>query len=261
MTVPENPRGARVEVKEVDGPSADNSLRPVRSWSYEVFEALCILTGAVICVELGYRAAVVLGSRMNEPWVVLGVLVIVLLGMVAADVATGFTHFLADTVGDANTPILGPTLIQTFREHHATPMAMVEHHFVETNGGAAVTLLPVLLGIRLLTPVTSSAWASVFLAVFTACCMAVNQFHKWAHARTAPQFVRFLQRHRIVINPDDHARHHRAPHEIYYCILFGWLNATLDRLGFFTGITRVMRRLRIPLHQDASVENDYREEK
>jgi hypothetical protein len=59
------------------------------------------------------------------------------LGVLSADLLTGVIHWACDTWGDEETPLLGPGLIYSFREHHRDPLAMLDHDWVEVNGHAA----------------------------------------------------------------------------------------------------------------------------
>ena len=66
-----------------------------------------------------------------------------------------------------------------------------------------------------------------------------NQIHRWAHEK-APNWVRFLQRHELILSPRRHAEHHRAPHDIHFCISCGWCNVFLDRIRFWHVLTDVL---------------------
>lgn len=58
--------------------------------------------------------------------------------LVAADLVSGGVHWAFDRWGTTNTPIFGPNLIRTFREHHTDPLGITRHSFVEANGGPAL---------------------------------------------------------------------------------------------------------------------------
>ena len=51
------------------------------------------------------------------------------LGIAAADFITGFLHWLCDTYFAEDTPIIGPAVIEPFREHHRDPLAMTRRAF------------------------------------------------------------------------------------------------------------------------------------
>jgi ubiquitin-conjugating enzyme E2 variant len=70
-----------------------------------------------------------------------------------------------------------------------------------------------------------------------------NQFHKWSHLDRPPRLVAFLQKLHLILPPEHHAVHHRAPYAKYYCITTGWLNEPLHRLGFFQGLERTITAL------------------
>jgi hypothetical protein len=175
-------------------------------------------------------------------------------GVMAADLASGLVHWAADTWGDQTWPIVGPTLIRSFREHHVDQQAITGHRFVEANGATALVLLPVMVAVHLALPGDRSAWthvhdqASVLALSVTFFAFMTNQIHKWAHLDRPPRVVRLLQACHVILTADHHQAHHTG-HLTRYCITTGWLNPLLDRLRFFRiaetliqGISRLRAR-------------------
>ena len=166
------------------------------------------------------------------------------LGFVCADFVSGFVHWLADTFGSVEMPLLGPAYIAPFREHHHDPLAITKHDFLEVNGNNCVVILlflPFVANLQGLVTLKQAAWLELWTVAFTVAIFLTNQVHSWAHADDAPRVVRWLQRARIILNADDHDLHHTAPHDTYFCITFGWLNPVLHRLRFFDLLTVVAR--------------------
>lgn len=165
----------------------------------------------------------------------------ILLGYLGADFISGFFHWLFDTWGRPETPVIGRTLVRTFREHHVDPLAITRHDFIETNGsnmlaGAALAALGLAFrggdrGAQLL------AGCLLFTALFLA---MTSQIHKWAHMDAPPALVRLLQRSRILLSKEAHALHHEQPFLRSYCITCGWLNGTLHFFRFFRGLERLV---------------------
>jgi hypothetical protein len=166
-----------------------------------------------------------------------------MLGFVAADFVSGFVHWLADTWGTPEWPLIGKALIRPFREHHVDQKEITRHDFVETNGNNCFICLPVITGAALLPEGT--VW--FFIAALTfAMCLAIfgtNQFHKWAHMDDPPRAVRVLQRASLILPPDHHSVHHSAPYAKYYCITVGWLNEALFQLRFFQLLEKIISRV------------------
>jgi len=164
-------------------------------------------------------------------WLVLGA---VLLGYLAADFVSGLVHWMGDTWGRTDMPVLGKAFIRPFREHHVDEKAITRHDFVETNGNNCLVSLPV-AALALALPHSSSLWVflSTFLGAMIFWVMATNQFHKWSHMDEPPALVGFLQRIHLVLPPDHHRVHHTAPFNNYYCITVGWLNWPLNAIHFF----------------------------
>ncbi len=167
-----------------------------------------------------------------------------LCGFLAADFVSGFVHWLADTWGAVDMPVIGKALLRPFREHHIDPKAITRHDFIETNGSNCLISIPTAC-ICLATPLGPGPWQAGRLFVATSLgamilwVMATNQFHKWSHTDRPPTLVGWLQRAHLILPPAHHALHHRAPFTRYYSITVGWLNWPLDRLGFYPFLERL----------------------
>ncbi len=170
----------------------------------------------------------------------------VLLGALAVDGVTGFVHWACDTWGDERTPWLGPTLIYAFREHHRDPHAMLDHPWTSVNRepgiGAAIGLLLLSLPAALQL-LEGHVFVYGFVCSFIAYGAAANQLHQWAHMPSPPRPVRLAQRFWLILSPERHARHHRGANTVAYCISTGWLNPTLDAVGFWHALERSILRL------------------
>ena len=160
------------------------------------------------------------------------------LGLLGADMISGFVHWFCDTYGNENTPVLGKSIIRDFRMHHIYPKDITVHDFVYTNGNTflfgLVFITPVILLLNAIETIPAKGF-TFFTAITSFFGCAANMVHKWAH--NAPEInsglVRFLQKHHLVLNPGHHARHHKAPYDIHYNITFGWLNPLLDKFRFW----------------------------
>jgi ubiquitin-conjugating enzyme E2 variant len=166
-----------------------------------------------------------------------------LTGLVIMDFLSGLVHWFADTWGTSRWPVLGPTLIRSFREHHVDRFAITRHDFIETNGATALVALPMLLVAFFTRGLLESNWA--FYAASTLTFISfwglwTNQFHKWAHMARAPRPIAYLQKKGIVLSVVHHAEHHRGDYDMSYCITTGWLNPLLNRVGFFRHAERLV---------------------
>jgi plasmanylethanolamine desaturase len=192
---------------------------------------------AIVCASwLALRAAE--GTHLST----LALVVAIATGMLFADITSGTVHWLCDTWGSPTTPILGGLAIRTFREHHVDEKAIVRHDFVETNGhNMALSVLPSVVGLMLTqgNPPGSSFLAACLLssAFFVS---ITSQVHKWAHMDRPPLVARILQRMRLILPPQHHAAHHRAPHTKNFCITTGWLNRPLHALRFFDTLEEIV---------------------
>ncbi len=180
-------------------------------------------------------------------------------GYLAADFLSGLAHWAADNFGSPDTPWLGPTFILPFRNHHADPLEITRHGFVEANGATAILVAPLMLAVWWVVPAAPgdgwTAFALAMMLVLWPSILMTNQIHKWAHMAEPPRWVRPFQRVRLILSPDHHSRHHTAPFDTYYCITTGWLNAPIERFGVFAtaqraiegAYRRLTRRTAVPL--------------
>jgi hypothetical protein len=171
------------------------------------------------------------GHPHTGPWLLLSA---VLLGYLAADFVSGFVHWMGDTWGSTEMPILGKSFIRPFREHHVDEKAITRHDFIETNGNNCAISIPVAI-MCVVMPHSSPAWVflSAFLGSMIFWVMATNQFHKWSHLDNPPPVIAFFQRVHLILPPAHHHIHHTAPYNKYYCITVGWLNKPLAMIAFF----------------------------
>lgn len=196
----------------------------------------------------------------HEPWLVASAF---MLGFVMADFVSGFVHWLGDTWGSTDMPILGNALIRPFREHHVDEKAITRHDYIETNGANCMVAVPV-AALCVLIPLEIEGWRS--FALFSVVAMSsmifwvmmTNQFHKWAHLdeEKIPRWLKTLHTWHVVLPPAHHQTHHTAPFETYYCITNGWLNWPLHKLGFYRHMERLITALTgvIPRKDDIGVD-------
>lgn len=98
--------------------------------------ALYATSIAAACgLALAYLAWLVELSSGSSPWLLVAGAVV---GILCGDFLSGLAHWACDTWGNARTPVVGPTLIQAFRNHHVDPDSICAHDWIEVNGEAAL---------------------------------------------------------------------------------------------------------------------------
>jgi ubiquitin-conjugating enzyme E2 variant len=206
------------------------------------FQTLSLL----LFVAFEARLAQLALRGIREPGDALAAALAVPLAFLAADLVSAVVHWWCDTFFAEDTPLLGPALIQPFREHHRDPLAITRHGFLERNYSNVFAVLPILAWAALADSSGAGSWSGSFARSFLICfgfAVAItNQIHGWAHAARVPRAIRVLQRARLVLHPRHHARHHRYGQA--YCITGGWLDAALERTRVFERLERSVRRLR-----------------
>lgn len=213
--------------------------------SFRYVEIGSILTFWALSAGIAYRAW---GFSSTHPWVIVAGVVA---GFLMADFVSGFVHWMADTWGSADMPVLGKSLVRPFREHHVDQKAMTKHDYVETNGANCLVSLPVAAGVFAIPLTRGSEWLTFCLFSFVCIgsmvffVMWTNQIHKWSHLEPeqTPLVLKVLQKLHLILPPEHHQLHHKSPYDTYYCITTGWLNWPLAKLGFYRHAERVTTAL------------------
>ncbi len=210
--------------------------RSFRRWEIASIVAFWSLTAGIV-----YRA---LAFTETHPWLLVAA---TLTGFIMADFVSGFVHWLGDTWGCSDMPVLGNALVRPFREHHVDEKAITRHDYIETNGANCMVAVPVAF-MALCTPLQIEGWVS--FALFTMVSlgsmifwvMMTNQIHKWSHLDEAetPTVLKVLQRLHLILPPAHHQVHHTAPFDTYYSITTGWLNWPLAKLDFYRRLERLV---------------------
>lgn len=167
-------------------------------------------------------------------------------GLAVADFVGGCVHWLADRFFDPRTPLLGPMLIEPFREHHRDPLDITRHGVPELLGNNALATLPLAAGLLLAGDPGPGLPAQALHAGVGALALALfatNAFHCWAHAPRPPRAIAWLQERGVLLSPAAHGRHHAGAHDRSYCVTSGWWNPLLDRLDFFGRVERALAGL------------------
>lgn len=149
-----------------------------------------------------------------------------MLSWLCADFISGIVHWFADTWGTARWPVVGPSLIRSFRLHHLDAGSITTHDFVETNGASALVCLPVLVGLFFIQV------NQPFFLFFTFWILFTNQFHKWSHELSVSPLISWIQKSGIILSQTNHARHHNGEHCHSYFITNGFFNHVFGRKFF-----------------------------
>ncbi|HVH43635.1 MAG TPA: fatty acid desaturase family protein [Labilithrix sp.] len=171
-----------------------------------------------------------------------------LVGILLSDFISGFVHWMFDSWGGIDTPVVGRLAIRTFRHHHVDQKAITRHDFIETNGhNIALTNIYSVIGLLVLRSTEDVTLTDVFICMMLVCATVftafTSQIHKWAHQDEPSPLVAFLQRSRLILSPEHHARHHAAPYNRNYCITVGWMNGPLRAIYFFETLERTITAL------------------
>jgi ubiquitin-conjugating enzyme E2 variant len=215
-------------------------------------------TQSTVAVDVIAVAAVLAGLLLlalrvwrdpQSPAELAAVLAMLATGYVMADLLTGFVHWFCDTFFEETTPIIGPHVIASFREHHRDPLLMTRHGLLELTGSSFRGLAPV-LGAYLWLGGPAPVWVDAFVFAMGSGAVATNLLHRWAHEVDPPPIARLLHASGLVLTPRRHARHHAPPYAAAYCVTTGWLNPICERLGVWTRAEAALVALGAPLSGD-----------
>jgi hypothetical protein len=147
--------------------------------------------------------------------------------LLLADFITGVVHWAEDCYGLPTWPLIGKHVIEPNIDHHRNPGLMGSMGGLFFRNYQSVLLFAVMAAI---------AWACGVLywqvIVVGAIASFGNEVHLWSH-RGGNRVVRFLQDACFIQRPEQHARHHKAPYDAYYCTITNVTNAVLERLNFW----------------------------
>ncbi|HMB52895.1 MAG TPA: fatty acid desaturase CarF family protein [Thermoanaerobaculia bacterium] len=197
--------------------------------------ALCWLTAIAWLATAGRDAA------PAWPWIVAAVVA----GIYLADLGSGLLHWGFDTWFDADVTFVRRMVLQV-REHHIHPSRIFLISFKQDAGTlswiALLVTAPVLAW-ALVGGGTASWWALATMVVFDPLLVFMLEFHKCGHRPAGPWWVKALQKARLVLPVRHHLTHHSGNHDVNYCIINGWADVTLGRLGLFRGLEWSIERL------------------
>lgn len=208
-------------------------VRPHRPWAVVALEGGSLLAFAIYASWLAGRLFEAASGALD----LLTLLASGVVGWLLADLLSGLVHWAGDTLGSEHTPVLGPSFIAPFREHHDDPQAMVAHGTVELVGSTALLALPSLVPVTHLVAFEGQGFLRLALGgVLLATLLGVvvtNLVHRWAHMERPPAVAALLQRTGLILTPARHERHHTAPFDGWFCISSGLLDGLLMRIGLW----------------------------
>ena len=133
------------QTKRESEPRSSRAHWLLKLFGIGAFAALAALIGTEVYVG---------AAAFGYAWLLPAVAVVAYL---AADLASGFVHFLADNFGSERTPILGPNFIGPFRDHHVDPTGITRNDFVDNNGNNSLASVPLMILVYLFVPVAATA--------------------------------------------------------------------------------------------------------
>jgi ubiquitin-conjugating enzyme E2 variant len=160
------------------------------------------------------------------------------LALSLADFIAGVIHWLEDSYGSPDTPIVGKPIKANILHHH-DPRDFLRNNWWQN----ARSSLPIVLFFAVVFHLLDC------LNFFTISTLIIgwnaNEIHKWAHQtkRERPRFATYLQNLGIILSPKHHYKHHRSNHDTDYCVITPWVNPLLNLLNFWRFSERLIYKL------------------
>ena len=171
--------------------------------------------------------------------VILRLAVRVLLCLLLADLLAGGVHWLEDSYGQVDWPLVGTSVIAPNLLHHAEPRAFLVNNWWRSADYQVIAAALALGGAALL------GWFTWELAVVLGVAANANEVHKWSHRTRAEngRLISLLQDCGLVQNRAHHGRHHGGDRNTHYCTVTPWLNPMLERVRFWRAMEWLIARL------------------
>jgi hypothetical protein len=170
--------------------------------------------------------------------------------LLLADFLSGLVHWLEDSYGDPEMPIIGKYVIAPNVLHHFEPRAFTQSPLGRRNRSLWVLVALIMVGIWLAGALTPFwVWVGFFGAIS-------NEVHVWAHRtpRENGPLITALQRWHVVQGPRHHAVHHTDPKRETFCVITELVNPVLDGTKFFRKVESAIQLLTgVSPRPDASV--------
>lgn len=151
-----------------------------------------------------------------------------------ADFLTGLLHWSEDTwLAPGKSKLLDAWIVRDNIEHHRMPGAIRAGHYWQTNRvciAIAAAIAAVLFAFHV------HAWQAYFIVFLGS---QSNQIHLWAHSSRLPKWVAFLQRAGVLQSRNQHAKHHKSPYAVNFCVVTNYLNPVLESLRFWRGLESI----------------------
>ena len=157
------------------------------------------------------------------------------LALSIADFIAGVIHWLEDSYGSPDTPIVGKPIRANIL-HHEDPRDFLKNNWWQ-NARSSLPLVLLFAGAFVLFDCLNFFTVSLLILGWNA-----NEVHKWAHQskRERPWIATKLQNIGVFQSPRHHYKHHRDDLDSDYCVMTPWVNPILNFIGFWRISVRII---------------------
>jgi hypothetical protein len=175
-------------------------------------------------------------------------LVNITFGWIFADFMSGFFHWFEDRYLSSDMYKPKDTIdLNIFQKiilniaisnerHHALPRYMLKNNFFNTINTTLYISIPLIIIFYL-----TNCLFTPFILSFIFFGILSNQFHKYSHMTKSElnPFIIFLQNNWIILNPENHRKHHVNGVNTY-CVTNGVCNIILDKIDFWNNLEKLI---------------------
>ena len=176
----------------------------------------------------------------------------IIISVLIADFISGLGHWIEDTYGKPDWPLIGKYIVQPNIEHHHTPRSFLGRSYWSRNNASIILALIITTIVGIFGAITWQFLMIVFLL------SQVNEIHAFTHRKPTeiPKWVRMLQEIGLMQSRRQHGEHHQSPFEVRFCILTNFLNPILDSCRFWWVLEWILLNVfRLPTQRGTEVRN------
>lgn len=156
-----------------------------------------------------------------------------------ADFITGIFHWLEDSYGNEDFPVIGKNVTQPNLLHHRKPREFLKNSWLRSAD------VPLVLAAFFISGLWALGWLNWQTVFVTFILINANEIHKWTHQsrKEKPKLAHWLHRFKLVQSAKGHAKHHSGNMNTHYCTVTDYLNPLLEKINLWRRFEKVIKKV------------------